>query len=307
LAEIPEKVENIASAAIAPALTAVGDLADKFEAAPAIGGVHETVQEAPGTVKGTVAAAMSGVKDMTGALSDTLASATHSARELVTGVLQSPGTAVARAGETVEDVKDSLMHTTASVAQATRNLVKDAGTQLTTVTDKLNDISPALLSRIDPKFADLAPIKDAIGVHAGDVHAVLSPLPSLGAAGAAHLPQVGLAGERSGFEHFGRSEEITGGCSNCLLPPLGVGSVTAAAGLNGGLSGLGGKSSVTAGGSAVGGPGGGGSDGGGAATAGSSGGVAAGGGGGAGGPVAGVVGAAGSAVSGLTRGLRGRH
>ena len=185
--------------------------------------------------------------------------------------------------------------------------MKDACSQLTTVTDKLNDVSPALLSRIDPKFAELAPIKDAIGSHAGDVHAVLPPLPALGGAGAVRLPQIGLAGDRSGAEHFGRSEEITGGCSNCLLPPLGVGSVTAAAGLNSGPAGAGGKFSATAGSSAAGGPGGG-LDGGGAAGAGA-GGVTSAGGGGAGGPVAGagVVGAAGSAVNGLTRGLRGRH
>ncbi len=298
--ELPGRVSDLADTALAPAVSAIGDLAVRLNTSPVLDGARETAQALPQAVAGTVGVVTGGVKDLTATLGETLSTTTHTAHDLVTGVLRSPKDAVALTGEAVGDLTKSVAQTTDNVLATTKDLAKGVSAQLTTVTDELNDISPSLIAKIDPKFADLQSARDQLREGAKDFHVALPPLSKIQRPQDLNVPRVSFGGDRLG-ERFSQSEEIRGACTNCVLQPLNVGLAGAVSGPDGGPSSLGSRLS------AAGGSSGGADRGAGPITSAVGSVVGRGDGGAGGGPISGVISSAGSTVGRAVKGLGGRR
>jgi hypothetical protein len=309
--QLPARAGELLETALAPALSAVSDLSLQLQGtSPLLGVVGETVAIVPQVLHGTTTVLTNTVTDLTGTVSNTLTGTLGSVQNLASGVLTRPDQALAVTGEAVGDITKGLLNTTKDVLATTSNLTKGVGEQLAVVTNKLNDVAPALVSQINPDFDRASRAAEKLRTNAGlfrdrqnDFTSALPKLSDLPAVRALELKQNGFRNDRLG-ERFNESAEVRGGCGSCVLPPLDGGALGRVGGaLNNTLAGvLGGRGSGAAGAS---GGGNGGGVGGGSGPA--SGGGAGGGGGPVGGVVSGVVGAVGGTVSGLTKGLTRRR
>jgi hypothetical protein len=313
---LPDATGAIVDSALAPALSAIGDLSTQLgETSPLLNVVGETVAVVPQVLNGTTAVVTDTVSNLTGTVGDTLSSTVGTVNNLATGLLRDPGRAVALTGEAVGDLSKGLVNTTTGVLSATKGLTEGAGAQIAAITDKLNDVAPALVSQINPDFDRAAreadKLRDNAGLLArglGDVTASLPALPDVNGkgllglgngrlGGADRLGGDRVGGDRLG-ERFNESAEIRGGCANCLLQPI-ENTVSRVGGvLNNGVSRLGSGLARAGAGSGAGS----GTIGGGPASAGGSAGAGA---GPTGGPVSGVVNSVGSTLNRTTRGLLG--
>jgi hypothetical protein len=296
VAAIPDKTEEMLNAAFSPAVSAVEQLTVGLET--------------DGPLLGTVSDATGG---LTHTISDTLSLVTSAVSDLATGLLRSPQDTVALTGKAVGDLTESLVDRTRDVLAATESVTQSVNAQISSITDKLNTVTPALVSRINPDLADAGRTASMLS----DVTSALPPLSQLDGGDGLKLPPLGPVTDRFGVRTASESGEINSGCVSCVLQPLDLGGVSGglagtAGGLGGGrLSGLGlGGGSAGAGASAAGGGGlaggGGGLLGGGGTGGGPEGGGASGGGlggGGLGGAVSSTVGAVGSAAGNTTSGL----
>ena len=301
VAEVGDSAAEIVNSAVQPAIAAVSNLTVALEQTPSLlSNVGGTVREAPQTLTGLVSSTVQGVPEI---LSGTVST--------VTG--------------TVGAVTHDVVSTTKTLLTTSTTVVQGVDAQLNSITRTLNEVSPAIVSRIAPDLDMQHAASDPLrGIGAqlrnanldlpGKTGDAMTGLPSLSEirTGGIDLPRSNATDRLS--ERFARSEEIRGGCQNCLLQPIETGALSHAGGLGAGLPGLGGNAgggrlggvaavstgSVVGGGAAVGGSLGGGPI---------LGGTAAGGGdapGGAG-PVGGVVGSVRSDVTKVGGGLLGRH
>jgi hypothetical protein len=292
VADLPEKAEEILNAAFSPAVSAVEQLTVRLEAdAPLLGTVSDTTGGLPHT------------------MGDTLSLVTNAVSDLATGLLRSPQNTVALTGKAVGDLTESLVDRTKDVLAATQTVTQNVNAQISAITDKLNTVTPALVSRINPDFADVGRTASTLS----EVTSALPPLSQLDGGDGLKLPALGPVTDRFAARTASESGEIQSGCVNCVLQPLDLGGVSGslagtAGGAGGGrLGGLGlgggsGGASAGGGGGLLGG-GGGGLLGGGGAGGGPEGGGSSGGGGGLGGAVSSTVGAVGSTAGNATRGL----
>jgi hypothetical protein len=314
LAELPDTTGAILDSALAPALSAIDGLSTQLgETSPLLNVVGDTVAVVPQVLNGTTAAVTDTVGNLTETVGDTLSSTVGTVNNLATGLLRDPRQAVALTGEAVGDLSKGLVDTTTGVLSATKGLTDGAGAQIAAITDKLNDVAPALVSQINPDFDRAARDADKLRENAGllarglgDVTAALPALPEVKSKGLLGLDTGRLGNGRlggadrlgGGGERFNESAEIRGGCTNCLLQPIENTVSGASAVLNSGASRLGSGLSRAGAGSGSGS----GRIGGGPASAGGSAAASA---GPAGGPVSGVVNSVGSTLNRTTRGLLG--
>jgi hypothetical protein len=304
---LPDATGELVGGALGPALSAVGELSVQLgETSPLLHVVGDTVGAVPQLLNGTTTVVTETVGNLTETVGHTLSGTVTTVHGLATGVLNSPTNAVALTGEAVGDLSKGLADTTKGVLASTKGLTAGVGEQIAAVTDKLNDVAPALVGQINPDFERSVraaeKLREGPGLFRGgqsDLTAALPALPEVRSKGLLGFDQVHSRSERFG-ERFNESAEIRGGCTNCLLQPL-ENTVSRVGGvLDGPLSRLGGGGRLSSGGDAGGG-GGGGPAGGGSGPAGGAG--SAGPGPTGGGAVSSAVRSVGSTVSGATRGL----
>jgi hypothetical protein len=306
-ASIPARTEDILNAAFSPAVSAVEQLAaDIGQEAPLLVSVGDASQS------------------LTQSVGETLSHATNTVTDLATGLLRSPGDALSLTSKAVGDLTEGLADRTKDVLAATQSVTQGVNAQLSAITEKLNDISPALIAPIRPEFGDIAAVTGRLA----DAADTTSALPPLDGAAGLKLPVLDrLSTHRMAAHDAGDSGNIPDGCVHCVLPPLDLGGLgerhAGASGLGGALSGLGGGGALASAGG-----GGGSSAGGGTGGAGPAGGILGGGGGllggggsggaggdpsggsgggGLGGAVSSTVGGVGSTLGRTTGGLLGKR
>lgn len=168
VAELPKRTSELMNTALAPAIDAVGALTAQLEdsssllahvgdtvrAAPETltTAVRETAEAVPHVVHGTVETLNSTVGGLTDTVGDTLTSATGTVGGLVTGVLHSPKDAVTLTTQAVGSLTDTVADTTRGVLASTKTLAQGVGDQVRVITSTLNDVTPALIEKIDPDF-----------------------------------------------------------------------------------------------------------------------------------------------------------
>ncbi len=308
VADVSESAADILNQAAKPAIAAVGNLTVTLEQTPTLlGNIGDTVRSVPQTLTGLVHNTVQVVPEI---LNDAVGTVTGTV-STVTG--------------TVGAVTQDVVGTTKTALTTSATVVQGLNARLDSVTRTLNEVSPGIVSRIAPNFdaqhAASDPLR-GIGAqlrnanwdlpgNAGDAMTGLPPLSEI-SAGGIQLPRSSAADRIVG--RLGGSEEIRSGCQNCLLQPIETGALSRVGGIGAGLSGLGGQAGggrlgavaagnpgpAVGGGAAVGGGLGGGSVlGGGAAGGGDAPGGA--------GPVGGLVGSVRSDVAKVGHGLLGRH
>ena len=279
----PEKTAELVNAALAPAVAAVEQLTTWLQQSlPIVGGLSETVAAVPELLGKT--------------LDDTVSLAGQVAGDVVTGLLHAPHKAVSLTSKAVNDLTEGVTSTTKDVLAAPEELARAVDSRVSALTDTLNRVAPALVTKIDPGYADLPIATGKVFEAAGDVTSALPALPSLQTARGLGLPELPLAADRFGdSKGGGQTSEIISGCGSCLLQPIDMGKSlgSGAGGLGNTLSGLTGNGGNGQGAGAAGA-----SSGGGVASAGDGGGAA-----GPGGAVSSTVSTVGSTLGRATRGL----
>ena len=278
IVSIPQATADLVNTAAAPAVAAVDHLGEQM---PVLDGLGDTVANLPGILTTTVGNTVNSVGDLVG------------------GILHAPTDTLALTGKAVGDLTENLAGTTKEVLAATRGLAQGVNAQVSAITEKLNDVAPALISPISPTLQKLDVATSGFHDAIGDVTSALPPLTAvLGSGEGLTLPPLPIPAVRGigGQVIGGQVEEVRGGCEHCVLQPLNLGSRgdgTPGGGLLGGRLGGIGLGNGPGGGSGAASSG----------TAGSVGGIGRSG----GGAVSSAVGGLGSAVGNTTRGLLGRR